>query len=254
MPNLFRSALAVLLVAAVPSLASAGELVVRIADGRATVIARDVTVAQILSEWARVGSTRVVNGEKLFGGPVTIELVDMPEKQALDILLRSAAGYMTAPRPEPLAGASLYDRVVILATSQAPVNPPPVQQPFNRQVIQQMVPQPPAPAEYGVVDDQGNPVADPGQMPPPGMIQPMPYPAPPMNPGQTPAMPQGPVTSPTPGQLPQQPQPTPLMPYTPAGVPNPTPPASNAPAGGPFMVPPPGVPSPTWPARPEGGP
>jgi hypothetical protein len=259
MHKLFRSLLIVTAVVGTASLATAGELVVRIADGRATVIARDVTVAQILSEWARVGDTRVVNGEKLFGGPVTLELVDMPEKQALDILLRSAAGYMTAPRPQPLAGASLYDRVVILATSQAPVNPPPVPQPFNRQMLQQqqmiqqqqlmqqMVPQPP-PGDY-MVDDQGNPVGEPGQIPPPGMIQPMPYQVPfPMGPGQMP-MPQQPVTSPTPGQLPQQPQPTPLMPYTPAATPDPQPPS-----GGPFMTPPVGQSPGRPPVREEGGP
>jgi hypothetical protein len=221
---------------------SAGELEVRIADGRATVIARDVTVAQILSEWARVGNTRVVNGEKLLGAPLTLELVDMPEKQVLDILLRSAAGYMTAPRADGVAGTSLYDRVVILATSQAPVNPPPVAQPFNRPFIQQAVPQPAFPQDV-MMDDQGNPVFDPnvaqpgmvpppGMLPPPGMVPATPYQVP-AGPQRVPGVPQGPVTSPTPGQLPQQPQPTPLMPYTP---PDQVPPP-NPPTGGPFMTP-----------------
>lgn len=251
MRKLFRPALAVAALLSLTSVASAGELVVRLADGRATVIARDVTVAQILAEWARVGDTRIVNGDKLLGAPVTLELVDMPEKQALDVLLRSAAGYMTAPRPGPATGASVYDRVVILATSHAPVNPAPMPQPFARpfmqqqilqqqqQLMQQQLMQQP-PQDY-VLDDQGNPVFDPGMaqpgmvVPPPGMVpQGVPYQGAPMVPGQAPGGPQGPVTSPTPGQLPQQPQATPLMPYTPP----PAAPANpNQPTGGPFMTP-----------------
>ena len=68
------------------------------ANGRVTLIAHDVTVREILAEWARVGQARIVNGEKLTGGPVTIELTDVPEARALDTVLRSAAGYVMAPR------------------------------------------------------------------------------------------------------------------------------------------------------------
>ena len=44
------------------------------ANGRVTLVAKDVTVREILAEWARVGQTRIVNAEKLTGGPVTLEL------------------------------------------------------------------------------------------------------------------------------------------------------------------------------------
>ena len=77
--------------------AAAGELSVKIANGRATVIAKDVPVRQILAEWAKVGETKVVGAERQPGGPVTLELVDVPEKEALDLLLRTAAGYIAAP-------------------------------------------------------------------------------------------------------------------------------------------------------------
>ena len=114
--------------------AAAGELSVKIADGRATVIAKDVPVRQILAEWAKVGATKVVGAERLPGGPVTLELVDVPEKEALDILLRTAAGYIAAPRPAEVAGASQYDRVIIMATSRPPaatasMAPPPFGRP-----------------------------------------------------------------------------------------------------------------------------
>ena len=49
------------------------------------------------------GSARpkVVNVERIPGGPLTLELSDMPEAQALDVLLRSVSGYMAAPRGRP---------------------------------------------------------------------------------------------------------------------------------------------------------
>ena len=61
-------------------------------DGRVTVVAKDATVRQILTEWARVGQTKIVNVERIPGGPISIELTDVPEAQALDVLLRSVSG------------------------------------------------------------------------------------------------------------------------------------------------------------------
>ena len=202
--------------AGVASNAAAGELTVTIANGRATVIAKDVTVRQILAEWARVGDTKIVNGEKVAGGPVTLQLVDMPERDALDILLRSAAGYMTAPRPEGLPGASLYDRVMILATSRAPantvINTP---QPYNRPALQQMPPQPPPPDE-----EPDEPAEQPQIVPNPGMPFPGPTPVPQgpnANPNAAPN--QMPTTLPRPGILPQQPAQPGMNPYGPLGRP-----------------------------------
>ena len=59
--------------AAVAGTAEAGELNLTIANGRVTLIAHDVTVRQILDEWAKVGQTRIVNGDKLLGAPLTID-------------------------------------------------------------------------------------------------------------------------------------------------------------------------------------
>ena len=73
-------------------------LKLEINDGRVTLDATSVPVRQILAEWARVGGTKVVGAEKITGAPLTLKLVDMPERQALDIILRNVAGYMAAPR------------------------------------------------------------------------------------------------------------------------------------------------------------
>jgi hypothetical protein len=207
---------------AVASAATAGELTVKMAGGLVTIIAKDVPVRQILAEWARVGNTRIVNGEKMAGGPLTLELVDMPEKEALDILLRSAAGYMTAPRAADATGASVYDRVIILATSRAPittVSSPP--QPFGRPAAAQPLPPQPPP-------DDANEPGEQGPVPPPGMANPgMPFPGPtpaanqpfqPVGPDGMPVNPvnQVPMTAPRPGMLPQPaPNPNPNNPYVP---------------------------------------
>ena len=108
---------------------ASAEVTITIDNGRVTVIAKDATVRQILAEWARVGQAKVVNAERLPGGPVNIELTNMPEGMMLDTLLRSAAGYVAAPRPTLVAGLSTFDRVIVMPTSSAPKNaaaaPPP---------------------------------------------------------------------------------------------------------------------------------
>jgi len=75
-----------------------------------------VTVRQILAEWARIGGARIVNGEKVAGGPVTIQLNGIPERQALDSILRGVSGYMIAARQNG-TGLSAFDRIMILPTS-----------------------------------------------------------------------------------------------------------------------------------------
>ena len=208
--------------AGVASPAVAGELTVTMSNGRVSIIAHDVPVRQILAEWARIGNTRMINSEKLGGGPVTLQLVDVPEKEALDILLRSAAGYMTAPRPTGVVGASLYDRVIILPTSRAvtaTVSAPPAAFGVNRPAFNQPPPQPPPPDDDdGDPGDQGPNGPPQGQPVPPGM-QPFPG-ANPNVPGGVTGPPQGPITSPRPGILPQPQQPPAGNPYAPPLGPN----------------------------------
>lgn len=99
---------------------SAAEVLLTLHDGQVTIIAKDATVRQILTEWARVGRTRIVNLERIPGGPMTIELRNVPEQEALDVLLRTLSGYLAAPRATPVADASLFDPIVVLPTSAAP--------------------------------------------------------------------------------------------------------------------------------------
>src|SRR5262249_51476254 len=111
---------AALVVTAAASTASA-DVRLTIQDGRVTLVAKDATVRQILTEWARVGQTKIVNVERIPGGPLTIELRDVPERQALRVLLRSVGGYVTAPRETAIADASMFDRILVMpVTAPAP--------------------------------------------------------------------------------------------------------------------------------------
>ena len=96
-----------------------------IQNGRVTLVAKDATIRQILTEWARVGQTKIVNVERIPGGPVTLELRDVSEQQALRVLLRSLGGYVTAPRATQIADASVFDRILVMpvtAPAPAPVS------------------------------------------------------------------------------------------------------------------------------------
>jgi hypothetical protein len=218
----------VMATAVITGTAEAGELSLTIANGRVTLIAHDVTVRQILDEWARVGQTKIVNGDKLLGAPLTIELRDVTEAVALDTVLRSAAGYVVAPRVAGNIGASFYDRIMILPTSRAPVVTAAAPSPqFNR---------PQQPQTMPVVENDDEPAQAPPQVAQP---QGQPFPGPAPQPGvQQPGMQQPVTTLPRPGMLP--PAPTgPGNPY------QPNQPGTRPPGGGTTTPPPP--------ARPGGG-
>ena len=112
-----RLVLGLLVLACAASPCRAAGLQLSIQDGRVTIDAQDVTIRQILTEWARIGKTRIVNIERLSGGPTTIKFEGLPEKQALDIVLRAIPGYVAAPRETLVANASVYDTILIMATT-----------------------------------------------------------------------------------------------------------------------------------------
>jgi hypothetical protein len=177
----------------------------------------------IMAEWARIGQTKIVNGDKMVTR-VSLNLVEVPERLALDVLLRSASGFMAAERRTAVAGASVFDSIMILPTSVAPANSGPIASPPQRFVPRPM-PQPmPEPAEPGDVD--------PDVMPPGvGPQQPAPMMNTPTLPGQGPAPT---MTLPRPGQLPAPQQPVPFT-TRPGG-------GATPPGGGPGGTPPGGGP------------
>jgi hypothetical protein len=203
---------------------ASADVVVKLVDGHASVSATNATVREILAEWARVGQTRIVNAERVGGTPVTIELSNVPELQALDIILRSVSGYVAAPRAEAVANAAQYDRIYLLATSTpaaAPPRPPAAVLPPAFQP-----PQLPAPDDQAPDDENARPGGPPRPVPPirapfpqPRQVQPQqdqPPPGPASYP--TPTAPFGVATPGMPVPVPQQPgQPQPGPPGAPPG-------------------------------------
>jgi hypothetical protein len=158
-------ALFVLTASATPSWAAGLTLSIR--DGLVSLDAQDVTLRQILMEWARIGKTRIINVERITGGPITLKIDRVPEKQALDIILRAIPGYMAMPRETLLADASLYDRILIMATTTAVAAPrqpqpgpagfPGMQSGFMGgpgPTMTQLRPNMPSPMSPGVLPDQ----------------------------------------------------------------------------------------------------
>lgn len=210
---------------------------ISIDNGRVSLTAKDATVRQILTEWARVGQTRIINLERIPGGPMTLELKDAPEDQALSLLLRAVAGYLAAPRAMVVANASRFDRIIVMPTAAAPRQavtasaPPPT---FNTPA------QPPPPADDDADEERPAPNAPvPSQNPRMPVFNSFPQP-------QVLTPPQG-APGPNPGVFPQgTPQQT-TSPGTPSRMPGTvTTPGMIAP----MPVPQPGQPTP--PRRPGG--
>ena len=117
-------ACATLLLAAASS-TSAQTVSLEFNGGRVNLVAENAPVRTILAEWERLGGTRIVNRERVAGAPVTLELSDVTELQALEVLLRNVSGYVMTPRQSG-SGASTIGGILILPTSSAPIAPPPV--------------------------------------------------------------------------------------------------------------------------------
>lgn len=119
-----RFVLATVLLAAASLSAQAQTVKVEFLMGKVNLVAQNATLRAILTEWSRVGGTRLINPERLTGGPVTLEFTGIPERQALDILLREIGGYMLGPRPALVAGVSAFDRLVVVSATAGRPTPP----------------------------------------------------------------------------------------------------------------------------------
>jgi hypothetical protein len=175
-------------------------------NGRVSLVAKDATVRQILAEWARVGGTKIVNMEHVPGGPITLELTNVPEAQALDVLLRSLSGYIAAPRAVEAANLSRFDRIILMPTLAAARPPTPASPaPVFQQNPQFPPPQPadddderPAPNVPVAVPGQRGPVFNTFPQPQSGNPQAVPQAVPSAQPGAPPQVPNMPAKSPTP--------------------------------------------------------
>jgi hypothetical protein len=211
--SMSRALIIVALVLGCGGVASAQSVRLQFSNGRVSLSAQNAPIRTILAEWARIGGTHIVNGERVAGPPLTLELTNVPERQALDIILRSVSGYMAGPRLVTAAGTSSFDRIMILPTSTTAAAPaPPV-----RGTPPVFGSQPSFPSQFDPDDPEENPPNDlppnpgdgpnqrgrpfqRGRVPPPGVVQAQPFP---------------PLTQPDPDDLPEE---TPAPATNPFGV------------------------------------
>ena len=121
-----RACLSVAAACVVVGLASpslAGQVKLEIRGGLVTLEAKDATAREIFAEWARVGKTIVVNVESLPGTPLTVQLAGVPERQALETLLRSMAGFLAVARTVTQDFGSMYDRIVVMPAARPAAAP-----------------------------------------------------------------------------------------------------------------------------------
>ena len=109
---------AAVLAAASPAVGQTPEVSFR--AGRVTITARDTPLAAILDAWERQGGSRFVDAGRLANRSISVHMVEVPEREALRVLLRSAGGYVAVPRTSRQPGASAFDRIFIMAGSGRP--------------------------------------------------------------------------------------------------------------------------------------
>lgn len=162
-------------------------------NGLVTLVAQNVTVREILAEWARQGGTQIQNADKLTGQPINVQFDGQPEAVVLESLLRGVAGYILYPRMEGANSASVWQSVSILPTSHptqlysSPTASAPQIAPVTQTMPDDEIPPvtaaPNAPAQTQQAPPQPNRPTMPGvyvplQTVPPGGVTPTPTPTP----------------------------------------------------------------------------
>jgi hypothetical protein len=94
-------------------------------NGRVTIIATNVQIEKILTKWTQVGGTAFIDANAMKNQPVTLTLRNVPESEALRILLRAVTGYVVAPWSEKKIGLSSFRRVLIMTAARLPISQTP---------------------------------------------------------------------------------------------------------------------------------
>jgi hypothetical protein len=90
-------------------------------EGQVSLSATDATVAEILAEWARIGQTRILNTERIAPDRMTVDLQNVSEQAALEVVLRMTGGYLAVWRAVDIRDGSSFERIVVMPRGVAPV-------------------------------------------------------------------------------------------------------------------------------------
>jgi preprotein translocase subunit SecG len=116
-----RTRVALGLVAAVLLATRAGaDVRLSLNQGEVNLLARQATLQEILDEWTKVAGTTFVALDQLPSEQIDVDLRGVSEREALDLLLRWASGYVIAPRAAGAPIQSQFGSVVIVGKSSAP--------------------------------------------------------------------------------------------------------------------------------------
>jgi hypothetical protein len=151
--------------------------------GFVSLVSNGANVREILAEWSRQGGSTFVNSERLVGTPLTLQFTHQPEKDVMASLLRQASGYVLGPRRAGTIGASSFEVVYILPTSN------PMAGGYNSTPTYQPQQQQPQYSTVGSPDDEIPPAGRGAPPPQPAAGAPPPGPQP--APNYQPATPAG---------------------------------------------------------------
>lgn len=141
-------------------------------NGRVTLVAKGVTLQEILGEWTRRGACPFPGADKIVGGKLPpLQYENQPELTVLQSLLRSLSGYIPFPRRVGNPGASMFEAVQVLASSR-PTTTIPMSSGMSMPIAAPLVPQGNPMDEIPPIITVPNPNAQPAQpnqptMPPP---------------------------------------------------------------------------------------
>jgi len=106
---------------------------VSVGEQGVTLEAVNATLRDVLAEWARVGGFRLLDYDTLDARTVTVQLANVPEREALNILLRDIGGYVLGARRAGDSGRSQFGSLLVVSGNArsprqgalAPLPPPP---------------------------------------------------------------------------------------------------------------------------------
>jgi hypothetical protein len=134
-------------------------------NGLVTLVANGATLREILAEWSRQGGSTFVGSERLSGGPQTLQYEHQAETVVMSSILRQAAGFILGARREGTRGASSFEVIYILPTSNPSASGYMSQPTMPQQ--QQVTTQGNPDDELAPVNGRGAPGPQPVQAPPP---------------------------------------------------------------------------------------
>jgi hypothetical protein len=108
-----------------PPRLEAQTLTLDIASGRVTLIARDVSVRDILRTWASQAGTHIVNLDAASTHRVSLQLVGVSERHALSVLLSDVDGYILGSGIDA-TGLPRIERILIVRSQPVALTAAPV--------------------------------------------------------------------------------------------------------------------------------